>query len=565
MKNIFNALFVTTLILVSCAPAEEFDILIKNGMVYDGSGDSPQQVDIGINGNQIVKIGNLNNAKSENVINASAKVVAPGFINMLSWSTESLIQDGRSLGDIKQGVTLEVMGEGWSMGPLNAQMKANEKVFQKDIVYDIEWNTLGEYLEYLERKGVSTNVASFVGATTLRMNELEEENRAPTEEELMRMKALARQAMEEGAMGIGSSLIYAPAFYAKTDELIELCKVASEYGGMYISHLRSEGDYWMEAIDELLKIAHDADIAAEIYHLKAGGKANWPKWEKAVAKIDSARAAGLKITTDMYNYTAGATGLDASMPPWVQEGGYIKWANRLKDPAIRKKVKKEMKDKGDNWENLYFAAGDASKLKLVGFRNDNLRHLTGKTLAEVAEMRGQDPEDVAMDLVIEDSSRVGTVYFLMSEENVKKQIKIPYMSFGSDAASMAPEPPFTNSSTHPRSYGNFARLLGKYVRDEKVISMQEAIYKLTSLPASNLKIRKRGALKEGYYADVVVFDPETIADKATFDDPHQFSIGMSHVVVNGEQVLKDGEHTGATPGKVVRGPGWTGWKDLDKK
>ena len=308
MKNIFNALFVTTLILVSCAPAEEFDILIKNGMVYDGSGDSPQQVDIGINGNQIVKIGNLNNAKSENVINASAKVVAPGFINMLSWSTESLIQDGRSLGDIKQGVTLEVMGEGWSMGPLNAQMKANEKVFQKDIVYDIEWNTLGEYLEYLERKGVSTNVASFVGATTLRMNELEEENRAPTEEELMRMKALARQAMEEGAMGIGSSLIYAPAFYAKTDELIELCKVASEYGGMYISHLRSEGDYWMEAIDELLKIAHDADIAAEIYHLKAGGKANWPKWEKAVAKIDSARAAGLKITTDMYNYTAGATG-----------------------------------------------------------------------------------------------------------------------------------------------------------------------------------------------------------------------------------------------------------------
>tara|TARA_Y100000385_G_scaffold280838_1_gene332632 strand:+ start:780 stop:2477 length:1698 start_codon:yes stop_codon:yes gene_type:complete len=565
MKNIFNALFATTLILVSCAPTEEFDILIKNGMVYDGSGDSPQQVDIGINGNQIVKIGNLNNAKSENVINASAKVVAPGFINMLSWSTESLIQDGRSLGDIKQGVTLEVMGEGWSMGPLNAQMKANEKAFQKDIVYDIEWNTLGEYLEYLERKGVSTNVASFVGATTLRMNELEEENRAPTVEELMRMKALARQAMEEGAMGIGSSLIYAPAFYAKTDELIELCKVASEYGGMYISHLRSEGDYWMEAIDELLKIAHDADIAAEIYHLKAGGKANWPKWEKAVAKIDSARAAGLKITTDMYNYTAGATGLDASMPPWVQEGGYIEWANRLKDPAIRKKVKKEMKDKGDNWENLYFAAGDASKLKLVGFRNDNLRHLTGKTLAEVAEMRGQDPEDVAMDLVIEDSSRVGTVYFLMSEENVKKQIKIPYMSFGSDAASMAPEPPFTNSSTHPRSYGNFARLLGKYVRDEKVISMQEAIYKLTSLPASNLKIRKRGVLKEGYYADVVVFDPETIADKATFDDPHQFSIGMSHVVVNGEQVLKDGEHTGATPGKVVRGPGWTGWKDLDKK
>lgn len=561
MKNIFTALLSLSIILFSCAPTEEFDVIIINGTVYDGSGESPQMMDVAINGDRIAKVGNLSKAKSDLIIDADGKAVAPGFINMLSWSTVSLIQDGRSQGDIRQGVTLEVMGEGWSMGPLNEKMKENEKAFQKDIVYDIEWTTLGEYLEFLESKGVSTNVASFVGAATLRMNELGEANRAPNEEELNRMRALARQAMEEGAMGIGSSLIYAPGFYAKTDELIELCKIASEYDGMYISHLRSEGDYWLEAIDELIQIAKEANIDSEIYHLKAGGKSNWPKWEKAVAKIDSARSVGLNITTDMYNYTAGATGLDASMPPWVQEGGYADWANRLKDPDIRKRVKAEMKAKGENWENLYFAAGDASKLKLVGFRNEDLRHLTGKTLAEVAEMRGQDPEDVAMDLVIEDSSRVGTVYFLMSEENVKKQIKLPYMSFGSDAASMAPEAPFTNNSTHPRSYGNFSRLLGKYVRDEKVIPMEEAIYKLTSLSASKLKIRERGLLKEGFFADVVIFDPNTIADRATFDDPHRYSIGMHHVFVNGEQVLKDGEHTGATPGRVVRGPGWTGWNN----
>ena len=552
-------LFFLLLLIFCCQSPEQYDIIIRNGTVYDGSGSSPESVDIAIIGDRIQKIGRLKNAQGTKEIDASGLAVAPGFINMLSWSTVSLIQDGRALGTIKQGVTLEVMGEGWSMGPWSEDMKAEEKAFQKDIVFDIEWTTLGEYLEFLEKKGVSSNVASFVGAATLRMNELGEENRAPSEDELAKMKALARVAMEEGAMGVGSSLIYAPGIYAETEELIELCKIASEYGGMYISHLRSEGDYWLEAIDELLRIASEADIAAEIYHLKAGGKSNWSKWDDAIAKIDSARASGLNITTDMYNYTAGATGLDASMPPWVQEGGYGEWAKRLKDPQIRARVKAEMKAKGDNWENLYFAAGDASKLKLIGFRNEKLRHLTGKTLAEVAKMRGQEPEDTAIDLVIEDSSRVGTVYFLMSEENVKKQIALPYMSFGSDASSMAPEPPFTNSSTHPRAYGNFARLLGKYVRDEKVISLEEAIYKLTSLPAKNLKIRNRGALKEGFYADVVVFDPERVKDNATFDEPHQLSEGMIHVLVNGEQVLMNGEHTGATPGRVVRGPGWTGW------
>ncbi|MFK7812930.1 MAG: amidohydrolase family protein [Maribacter sp.] len=550
---LFFSLFVVTL---GCSENETYDILIKNGQILDGSGEPSYIGLVGINADTIAAVGKLENAKGRQEIDATGLTVTPGFINMLSWATESLIVDGKSESDIRQGVTLEVMGEGWSMGPLNEEMRQQQQSIQKDYKYDIEWTTLGEYLEFLERKGVATNVASFVGATTLRVHELGEENRPPTEEELTNMKALAKTAMEEGAMGIGSSLIYAPAFYADTQELIELCKVASEYNGMYISHLRSEGDYWLEAIDELLQIANETDIAAEIYHLKAGGKDNWSKWEAAIAKIDSARNTGLRITTDMYNYTAGATGLDASMPPWVQEGGYGKWSKRLQDPAIRKKVIKEMKAKGDGWENLYFAAGSPEKLILNGFRSDSLRYLTGKTLGEVARMRGTSPEETAIDLVVQDSSRVGTVYFLMSEENVKKQIALPYMSFGSDAASIAPVEPFTNYSPHPRTYGNFSRLLGKYVRDEKVISIEEAVYKLSGLPASNLKIKKRGTLTTGNYADIAIFNAETINDKATFDNSHQFSEGMIHVFVNGEQVLQDGEHTGATPGRVVRGPGY---------
>ncbi len=544
--------------LVGCSDHKTFDILIKNGQIADGTGKPIFKGDIGINADTIAAIGNLENAKGRQEFDAAGLTVAPGFINMLSWATESLIVDGKSESDIRQGVTLEVMGEGWSMGPLNDEMRQQEQSSQKDVKYPIEWTTLGEYLEFLEKRGIAPNVASFVGATTLRIHELGEANRPPTPTEMENMKALAKTAMEEGAMGIGSSLIYAPAFYADTEELIELCKVASDYDGMYISHMRSEGDYWLEAIDELLRIAKEANIPAEIYHLKAGGKDNWEKWESAIAKIDSARAAGLHITTDMYNYTAGATGLDASMPPWVQEGGYGKWAERLQDPAIRKKVIEEMKAKGDGWENLYFAAGSPEKLILNDFRNDSLRHLTGKTLGEVARIRGTSPEETAIDLVVQDSSRVGTVYFLMSEENVKKQIALPYMSFGSDAGSLAPVKPFTNSSPHPRAYGNVARLLGKYVRDEKVIPLEEAVYKLSGLPASNLKIKKRGSLAIGNYADLAIFDANTIIDKATFDEPHQFTEGMVHVFVNGEQVLKDGEHTGATPGRVVRGPGWKG-------
>ncbi|MEM9326846.1 MAG: D-aminoacylase [Bacteroidota bacterium] len=556
MKPFLLLLF--TSLLIACSPDKQYDLILRNGVIIDGSGVARLQGDLAVTGDKIMAVGDLGEAKGKKEIDVNGKVIAPGFINMLSWATQSLIQDGRSEGDIRQGVTLEVMGEGWSMGPLNEQMKAEQQAVQKDIAYDISWTTLGEYLEFLERKGVSTNVSSFVGATTLRIHEIGEEDRPPTEEELARMRNLARAAMEEGAMGISSSLIYAPAFYAETDELIELCKIVSEYGGIYISHLRSEGDYWLEAIDELLEIASEAQIAAEIYHLKAGGQANWPKWESAIQKIDSARKAGLHITTDMYTYTAGATGLNASMPPWVQEGGYGEWSRRLQDPVIRERVAAEMRQKGDGWENLFFAAGTAENLLLVGFRNDSLRYLTGKTLAEVSQMRGLSPEETAMDLVIQDSSRVGTVYFLMSEDNVRKQVALPYMSFGSDAASMAPVAPFTNSSAHPRAYGNFARLLGKYVREEQLITLEEAIRKLTSLPASNLKIRDRGLLKEGYFADVVVFDPETIIDRATFDNPHQLAEGMIHVFVNGTQVLDNGTHTGATPGRFVRGPGWKG-------
>lgn len=543
------------IIVTSCSSPITYDILIKNGTIADGSGNPTFVGDIGINADTIAAVGNLN-AKGVAEIDATDLVVAPGFINMLSWATESLIIDGKSQSDIRQGVTLEVFGEGWSMGPLTDAVKAEMQENQGDTKYDIDWSTLDEYLQSLERRGISTNVASFIGATTVRINHIGYEDRAPTEEELKSMKAMVRKAMEDGALGVGSSLIYAPAFYSSTEELIELCKVASEYDGMYISHMRSEGNRLLESMDELIRIANEANIRAEIYHLKMSGKENWSKFDDVVKKIDSARAAGLHITTDMYTYIAGATGLDASMPPWVQEGGYEKWAERLKDPEIRKRVYKEMTTPTDKWENLMYAAGTPENLLLVGFTNDSLRHYTGKSLAEVAKIHGKNPEETAMDLVIADGSRVGTVYFLMSEENVKKQIALPYMSFGSDAGSLAPEGDFLNYNPHPRAYGNFARVLGKYVRDEKVIPLEEAIRKLTSLPASNLKIKKRGSLTEGYFADIAIFDPEKIQDHATFAEPHQYSTGMVHVFVNGDQVLKDGEHTGATPGQVVRGPGY---------
>jgi N-acyl-D-amino-acid deacylase len=484
--------------------------------------------------------------------------VAPGFINMLSWATEPLLVDGRSQSDIRQGVTLEVFGEGWSMGPLNETMKERELEEQGDLKYDVEWTTLGEYLEHLARTGVATNVASFVGATTVRIHELGYDNRDPTADELERMRALVRQAMEEGALGVGSSLIYAPAFYAKTPELVALAQEAGRYGGMYISHMRSEGNALLEAMDELITIAREAGVPAEIYHLKLAGAENWSKMDAVLERIESARAEGLRITTDMYTYTAGATGLDAAMPPWVQEGGLQEWRRRLQDPAIRERVVREMRTPTDEWESLYLLAGSPERVLLVAFRQDSLKYLTGRTLEQVARERGVSPEVAAMDLVIADDSRVGTVYFLMSEDNVKRQITLPYMSFGSDAGSLATEGVFLRSNPHPRAYGNFARLLGKYVRDEKVIPLEEAVRRLTSLPAENLKIRRRGALRPGHHADIVIFDPATITDHATFEQPHQYATGVEHVFVNGELVLNNGEHTGALPGRVVRGPGWSG-------
>jgi len=542
----------------AAAPVPEYDVVIRGGTVYDGSGGAPYAGDVLIRGDRIAAISRTGaKARGKTEIDARGMAVAPGFINMLSWATEPLLVDGRGVSDVKQGVTLEVFGEGWSMGPLNERMKEEERKSQGDLKFDIAWTTLGEYLEHLERRGVSPNVASFVGATTVRIHEMGHEDRAPTPAELERMKALVRRAMEDGALGVGSSLIYAPAFYAKTEELIELSRAAGEYGGMYITHMRSEGNRLLEAVDEVIRISREAGVPAEIYHLKAAGRQNWGKLDEVVRRVEAARAAGLRITTDMYTYTAGSTGLDAAMPPWVQEGGYEAWAGRLRDPAVRARVAREMSTPTDAWENLYLAAG-ADKTLLVGFRNDALKPLTGKTLAEVAALRGKSPEETAMDLVVEDGSRVQVVYFLMSEENVRRQVALPWMSFGSDAGALAAEGVFLKSSTHPRAYGNFARLLGKYVRDEKVIPLEEAVRKLTSLPAGNLGIRERGALREGYFADVVVFDPATIQDHATFERPHQYATGVAHVFVNGVQVLRDGEHTGATPGRVVRGPGWKG-------
>jgi N-acyl-D-amino-acid deacylase len=541
---------------VSVTPTIMHDVVIRGGTVYDGSGAPGRITDVAIDGDKVSAIGDLASHKAKTEIDARGLDVTPGFINMLSWATESLIEDGRAMSDIKQGVTLEVFGEGSSMGPLNDAMKKEAVEQMGDIKYKIEWTTLGEYLEYLVKRGVSPNVASFVGATTVRVHELGYADRPPTPDELARMQALVRTAMEEGALGVGSSLIYAPAFYAKTDELVALTKAAAPYGGSYISHMRSEGVRLLEGVDELIRIGREAGVGAEIYHLKAAGRDNWDKLPAVIAKVDSARAAGLDIRANMYTYTAGATGLDAAMPPWVQEGGYNEWAKRLKDPAIRARVAAEMRTPTDKWENFFTAVGTPDKILLVGFRNDSLKPLTGKTLAEVARIRGKSPEETAMDLVIEDGSRVGTVYFLMSEDNVRKEVAIPWVSFGSDAEAPATEGVFLKSSTHPRAYGNVARLLGRYVRDEKIIPMEEAVRRLSALPAHNLKIKNRGELKPGNFADIAVFDPRTIADSATFDRPHQYSTGMVHVFVNGKQVLKNGEHTGAKPGQVVRGPGW---------
>jgi N-acyl-D-amino-acid deacylase len=550
----FLIAFLTSTIAVA-AQTQDFEVIIKNGAVYDGTGGEAQHVDLAINGDRIAGVGDFKNAKTATMIDASGLAVAPGFINMLSWSTESLIQDGRSQSEIRQGVTTEIMGEGESMGPVNDRVREVMLKQQADIKYDIKWNTLAEYLQYLEKRGISCNVASFVGATTIRANVIGFDDRAPTPQELDQMRELVRKEMEAGALGIGTSLIYPPAFYAKTDELIELCKVAAEYKGKYISHMRSEGNQLFEALDELLRIAREAKIPAEVYHIKAAGQKNWPKEDELLARIEKAQKEGLKVRANMYTYTAAGTGLDACFPPWTEDGGYEALFKRLRDPATRKKIKAEVNVDSDKWENLYLGAGSPDNILLAAFKSEKLKPLTGKTLTEVAKVRGKDPIDTAMDLVAEDESRIGTVYFIMSEDNVKKELRKPWISFGSDEASQAPEPPFTKSNPHPRAYGNFARVLGKYCRDEKLITLPEAIRRLSTQPAQNLGLDHRGMLKEGMFADVVVFDPKTITDHATFDKPHQYATGVKHVFVNGVQVIKDGEHTGAKPGRALWGPG----------
>jgi N-acyl-D-amino-acid deacylase len=545
-------------LFAACTPAESYDTILRNGTIFDGGGGQPYVGDVAISGDLIAAIGNLGWATAANEIDVGGLAVAPGFVNMMCWANESLIEDGRSQSDIRQGVTLEVLGEGSSMGPLNDSMKAEMVRLQTDIKFDVEWTTLGEYLEYLEQRGVSPNVASFIGAATPREYVIGHEDRAPTAEELEQMQALVRQAMEEGALGVASALIYPPGSFAETDELIALAKAAAEYDGMYISHLRSEGAKMLEALDELLTIAREADIRAEIYHFKSSGQPNWPLFEEAVSMVERARADGLQITADVYTYPAGSTGLNAIMPPWVQEGGFEASLERMKDPALRQRIAREMLEESDEWENMYLGSGSPDRIMLVGFKSEELKPLTGKTLAEVAEMRGADPREVAMDLIVEDGSRIQTVYFSQSEDIVRRAVALPWVSFNSDEASLAPEGVFLLSNPHPRAYGSFARVLAKYVREEKVIPLEEAIRKLAALPAENLRIDRRGRLVEDFFADVVVFDPETIQDHATFPEPHQYATGMLHVFVNGQQVLKDGEHTGATPGRVVRGPGWTG-------
>jgi N-acyl-D-amino-acid deacylase len=532
-----------------------FDIIIKGGTVYDGTGGEGHVTDVAIRGDRIAGVGDFAPASAKKTIDARGLAVAPGFINMLSWSNESLIQDGRSQSEIRQGVTTEIMGEGESMGPLNDRMKARILSEQKDIKFEIKWNTLAEYLHYLEQRGISCNVASFLGATTVREYVIGLEDKQPTPEQLDQMRELVRKEMEGGALGIGTSLIYPPAFYAKTEELIELCKVAAKYQGKYISHMRSEGNQLLEAFDELLRISREAGIPAEVYHIKAAGEKNWPKEDQLLGRIEAAQKEGLKIRANMYTYTAAGTGLDACLPPWTEDGGYPALFKRLRDPATREKIAAEVRVDSDAWENLYLAAGSPEKILLAGFKSEKLKPLTGKSLAEVAKMRGKDPIETIMDLISEDESRIDTIYFLMSEENVKKELAKPWISFGSDEASQAADGIFLKWNPHPRAYGNFARVLGKYVRDEKVITLPEAVRRLSALPATNLGLDHRGFIQDGMFADVVVFDPATIADRATFDKPHQYAVGMRHVFVNGVQVLKDGEHTGAKPGRALAGPG----------
>ncbi|MBO9718232.1 MAG: amidohydrolase family protein [Pseudoxanthomonas sp.] len=557
------ALFLAGDTMPAALAAPHFELLVRNGVVYDGSGAPARMVDVAVRGDRIAALLPAGSAATaDRVVDAHGQAVAPGFINVLSWANESLIVDGRGLSDTKQGVTLEIFGEGWSMGPLNARMKADTLKMQGDLHYAVEWTSLGEYLDYLERRGVTPNVASFVGATTVRIHELGEDDVDPDPAQLERMRGLVREAMAEGALGVGSSMIYPPAAYAESAEILALAQAAAESGGGYISHMRSEADRFLEALDETIAIARATGQRAEAYHLKAAGEKNWPKMAQAIARIDAARAEGLPVSADMYAYTAGATMLTATLPPWVQAGGYDAMVARLREPPVRARVLAEMRSPDADWENLRQLAGSDARVLLIDFHNAKLKPLTGRTLADVARERGTTPEDAAIDLIVEDGSPVGAAFFLMSEDNVELGLRQPWVSLGSDAESSAAEGVFLQSSTHPRAYGNVARFLGHYVRDRGLMPLEEGIHRLTGLPAANWKLRDRGCLQPGCFADIVVFDPATISDHATYASPQQYATGVSQVFVNGVQVLRDGEHTGAKPGRAVRGPGWrgAGWR-----
>ena len=546
------------LLLASCAtvnPAPTYDLIVRNGTIVDGSGGQPFTGDVGVRGDRIVAVAPHLDGVAPRTIDATGLAVAPGFVNMLSWANDSLIEDGAGESDVRQGVTLEVMGEGWSEGPLTEKMVADSLKQQGDIKHPISWRTLRQYQTFMEQRGIAPNIASFVGATTVRMHELGEDDVDPTPAQLAKMQNLVRAAMNEGAMGLSTSLIYSPATFAETPELIALATASAQCGGMYISHMRNESDNLIESVDELIAIAKASGGPAEIYHLKQAGRGNWGKLDGVIQRVEAARAAGVRVSANMYTYVAGATGLDAAMPPWVRAGGYDAWAARLKDPKIRARVIAEMKVKPVGWDNLYYQAASPDRVLFLEFKNPALKQYTGKTLGEVAKLRGTSPEDTAIDLVIADGTRVGTAYFLMDEANVARQTALPWMSFGSDAEASAPRGKFLLSSTHPRAYGNVARLLGKYVRDEHRLSLAEAVRKLTSLPAANLGIKDRGLVRPGMMADLAIFDPATIADKATFEQPQQFAVGMRHVVVNGQPVLLDGKMTEARPGRAVHGPG----------
>lgn len=555
MRSVFCLLVLIIMTAASCKQSVQYDVVIRNGTIYDGNGGQPINGDIGINADTIAFIGDLSNANAKTEVDARGMAVAPGFVNMMGHSEESLFQDGRGQSDVRQGVTTEIFTE-FSMGPLNAKMKEQAVKNQGDIKYPVSWATLGEYMTTLEKGGISPNIASFVGAGTIRQNVIGEDAKAPTPQQLDSMKLLMEQAMKEGALGLTCALIYPPDNFAKTEELVALAQVASKYGGTYTSHIRSEGNSFVEAVNEILTIAKEANIPVEIHHLKAAGKDNWNKMDSVIAMVEAARKAGVNIAADMYTYTAGATGMTACFPPSLQDGGFGKLRQRLQDPVVRKQMMQAMHTSAKDWENMYYGSGGSDHVLLLAFKQDSLKKYTGKTLTEVAKLRGKTPGETAMDLIVEDSTRVGVAYFMMDEANVRKEVALPWVSFGSDEGSYTPEGVFLKSAAHPRAYGCFARVLGKYTRDERLMTLPQAIYKLAKLPATHIKLQKRGELKVGYYADVVIFDPQKVQDHATYEKPHQYATGVSEVFINGVQVLKAGKHTGAFPGKFLKGRGY---------